>query len=794
MGVVYLGRRDDLGSLAAIKILRDAWLSPARRERFASEQRMLAQLNHPSIARLYDADTLPDGTPWFVMEYVEGVALTAYCRTHRCTITERLRLFRDVCEAVLHAHQHLVIHRDLKPSNILVAQGGAVKLLDFGISKQLGSGGVPADATRTGLRLMTPAYAAPEQVRGQPVGIHADVYSLGVVLYELLANRLPFDLSNRTPGEAESLILHGEPDKPSVAARSGSADGAGAAADASRAAWGDLDVLVLTAMHKDPQRRYQSAEALIRDIDHFLKGEPLEARPDSLRYRAEKFVRRNWRALTVAAAIFAFVVGLTTFYTLRLATARNQAVAETARTQRIQRFMLSLFEGGDESTGPADTLRVVTLIDEGVRQARALDREPVVQTELFHTLGGIYQQLGQFDRADSLLRVALERSQSRGSGSESDIAQSLVSLGLLRIAQAKLDEGEQLIRQGLDRYRKALPPDDPAVAEATTALGKALEEKGEYDKAIEVLNEAVRIYSARDSVTTELEESMSALANVHFYAGHYAVSDSLNRRVLTMSRRLHGDRHPSVADDLINLGAIQAEQGNYAEAERYYRQGLAIIEPWYGKDHYRTAGSLTMLGRVLMQESKYEEAVALLERSLAIQERVLGKMHPRVAGTLNELGTAARLDGKLDVAESRFRRMLDIYRATYGDKHYLIGIALSNLGSVYLQRKQYAQAESLFRQGLRRVTEAQGPEHTNAAIARIKLGRALVGQHRFAEAEKESLAGYEILSRTVSPTMNFLVAVRGDLIAIYDSLGQPAKAEKFRAEVAALEAKAGGKP
>src|ERR1017187_7540366 len=255
MGVVYLAQRDDLGSLVAIKILRDAWLSPARRERFLSEQRTLAQLNHPSIARLYDADTLADATPWFVMEYVDGLPLTEYCWQRQSSIRERLQSFRSVCEAVQHAHQHAIIHRDLKPSNILVKPDGTVRLLDFGIAKQLDVLDKPADQTLTGLRLMTPAYAAPEQVRGGPVGVYTDVYSLGVILYELLAGRLPFDLSNRTPGEAEAIIIAGDPEKPS-------ASGA-RTCSASAAAWSDLDVLCLSAMHRDPERRYRSVEALI---------------------------------------------------------------------------------------------------------------------------------------------------------------------------------------------------------------------------------------------------------------------------------------------------------------------------------------------------------------------------------------------------------------------------------------------------------------------------------------------------------------------------------------------------
>src|SRR5262245_27091466 len=251
MGIVCLGVRDDLQSVAAIKILRDAWISPARRERFASEQRILAQLNHPSIARLYDANTLPGGTPWLAMEYVEGVPLTRYCRARGTSIADRLRAFRNVCEAVQHAHRHMVVHRDLKPSNILVTADGRVKLLDFGISRQLDAIDRPLDPTTTIVRHLTPTYAAPEQIRGDTTTVQTDVYALGVILYELLAGRTPFDLSGLSPARAEQTLLEAEPQRPSLIARQAAgSDGL------STSAWSDLDVLCLTAMHKDPSHRY----------------------------------------------------------------------------------------------------------------------------------------------------------------------------------------------------------------------------------------------------------------------------------------------------------------------------------------------------------------------------------------------------------------------------------------------------------------------------------------------------------------------------------------------------------
>src|SRR5258708_2374350 len=225
MGVVYLAEREDLENQVAIKILRDAWLSPARRERFSLRQRTLRQLKQPVNARLYDADTAPDGTPFFVMEYVEGVPLVEYCNAHGCSDEERLRLFRAVCEAVVYAHQHAVIHRDLKPSNILVKNDGTVRLLDFGIAKHLENLGDAVDQTMTGLRLMTPAYASPEQIRGEQVGIQTDVYSLGVILYELLSSKLPFDLSDRTPAQAEKVLTQQAAAKPSSAVQQPAAPG-----------------------------------------------------------------------------------------------------------------------------------------------------------------------------------------------------------------------------------------------------------------------------------------------------------------------------------------------------------------------------------------------------------------------------------------------------------------------------------------------------------------------------------------------------------------------------------------
>lgn len=781
MGVVYLAERKDLRSSVAIKVLRDAWLSPARRERFASEQRTLAQLNHPFIARLYDADALMDGTPWFVMEYVEGAPLTDYCEMHQCSIEQRLQLFRDVCEAVQYAHQHAVIHRDLKPSNILVKNDGTVRLLDFGIAKQLESLDTSVNQTMTGLRLMTPAYAAPEQIRGDRVGIHTDVYSLGIILFELLTGQLPFDLSNLTPAEAATIITEHEPGRPSAVSKlKGALSGSSAV---SKGAWSDLDVLCLTPMHRDQERRYRSVEGLMRDIDHYLNGEPLEARPDSLIYRVTKFVTRNERAVAVSAAVLLMVIGMVVFFTVRLTKARNAALAEAARTHRIQTFMMNLFEGGDEAVGPSDSLRVVTLVDRGVQEAQTLNTDPRLQSELYQNLGAIYQSLGKLDQADSLLRSALEERNALFGSDSPESAETLVQLGLLRDAQGKFDDAERLTQQGLEIDKRKLPPNHPHLARATSALGKVLEDRGSYVQAIQVLEEAARLQSTPGGPTTDLAETLTELANSQFYSGNYAVSESLNQRVLTMDKQLYGERHPHVADDLINLGAIQYDLGHYPEAERLDRQALEITLGFYGKNHPATASALTILGRTLVTQKKIDEAAGMLQEALGIEEQVYGRVHPRVAGTLNELGKIAQQQGKLDEAEANFSRMADIYKSVYAGKHYYIGVALSNLAGVYVDRKNYGAAERLYREALQVYDKTLSTDHLNVGIARVRLGRALVLQQRFHEAEVESRSGYEILSKQSSAPEHWLEMARTDLVASYDALKQAEKSAKFRAEL-----------
>jgi serine/threonine-protein kinase len=542
-------------------------------------------------------------------------------------------------------------------------------------------------------------------------------------------------------------------------------------------------------MHKDLRQRYQSVEAFLRDIDHYLKGEPLEARPDTARYRLGKFITRNRRALTAAVTIFASIAALVVFFAVRLAKERSSTLAEAAKTQRIQKFMTNLFQGGDADAGPSDDLRVVTLLDRGAVEARSLSAEPEIQAELYETLGTLYQNLGKFDQANSLLSSALAIHKSIFGADHAEVAESLVALGLLRDDQGQLPEAERLIREGLTMAKRHLPPNHPAVAKATTALGTVLADRGFYDQAIQTLNEAVRLQSTNGEPTPELMASLYQLADAHFEASHYDMAESLNQQLLPMYRRTYGDRHPRVADVLINLGAIQNDLGHYSEAEKYERQALDVVQAWYGKDAPETATDLTILARTLVYEKQFNEGVDLLQQSLAIKEKALGKVHPSVASTLNDLGNAASSQDKYDLAEQYFRREADIYRAVYGDHHYLLATALSNLASVYSGRHEWKRAEETFRIVIPIYIEAQSANNINTGIARIKLGRTLLRQNRYAEAEAETRAGYDVLITQMDPKVSWLVNARKDLVEEYGALKQPDQAAHFQTEIAANQAK-----
>jgi tetratricopeptide (TPR) repeat protein/predicted Ser/Thr protein kinase len=748
-GVVYLAERDDIGSRVAIKVLRDAWVSPDRRERFLREQRTLAQLNHPTIARIFDAGTLEGGTPWFAMEYVEGLPLDEYCRTHRTDTVGRMRLLRQICAAVQHAHERLVVHRDIKPSNILVTPEGAPKLLDFGISRHLEN--LHAASPHTGpLRFVSPGYAAPEEVRGEPSGVQADVFSLGVVLTELLA------------------------------AAAGGRSWFGVGPHLGLASAADLDVMCATATHADTSRRYATADALLRDLDAFLTGRPLAAQPDSIGYRSRKFVGRHRRSIAAAAIVVACTGGVAWFYAERLAAARDATQAEAARTARLLRFVLGIFEEGENRSAPPADLRVAALLDRGVHEAQGLSDDPLVQAELFHTLGGIYQELGDLDRADRLLSDSLEARRTHLGADHADVVTSLVALGDLRLAQARLDEAERLVAEGRAMADRALAPEHPLHLRGTTVLGRIQREKGDYDAAARSLELAAARYAGRPADEVDLAQVLAALAETRFYMGQMTPAEEVNQRALQLTRRIRGADHPDLAHLLLNQGAIHLVRSELPQAEAAKREALGIFERWYGRAHPETASAMTILAQVLGRQARYEESLPLLREALATQEQTYGPDHPRTAFVLNELGLTALRMNDLAQAEPAFARAAAGYGKAAGT-HFQEGISLVNLGRVYLARGDAALTERTVARALAIYADVLPPDHFSVAVANSVLGRALVRQRRFADAEPVLDAALRVLDKQPGPPSPWLTAARADLAETLEATGRAAQAAAVRA-------------
>jgi eukaryotic-like serine/threonine-protein kinase len=784
MGSVWKYMRLDTGQPVAIKFLSLPLSDPhygERRRRFREEIGVLARLRHPNIVAFHDAGILDDETQWFVMDYVEefarGKGYTDYCRQPGRSIDARLRHFRTVCEAVLYAHRQGILHRDLKPSNILVARDESPRIVDFGIARQLPEGGEAQCSTSPTSRFMSPDYAAPEWKHGGPGGVAIDVYSLGVILYEVLAGRHPY----RDPGQPATFDedrTRELPEKPSVIAAKAAANGSGQRLP--RAEWSDLDKLCLTAMHPDPHERYASLESLIRDIDHYLNHEPLEAQPRLLRYRAGKFVRRHRPTVVATIAALVLVASLVVFFMWRLARERDVAEAEAARVEHIQSFMTDLLQGGDQDAGPAADLPVTAMIDRGIEQSGMLSNEPQVLADLYQTLGSMSQRLGRFDQAESLLAKALDEQRSLGGANRDRIESAQIALALVRAEEGKANEAERQVRHSLDEIRNSQAEDKTLLGNAELALGTVMTQAGEQKEAIGVLDQAVKDITAVDGAqSARLARALSAQADANIYSGNYDEADELNRRALKIDRSIYGDYHPHVSDDLGNLAQTEQTRDNYAQAEPLEREALAIVMKWYGRDHPETARKMTALASTLLNEKKVEEASALLKRALSIQERVYGPQHPKVAYVLNSMGLLALDQKRFEEAEQDYSRIADIYRRAYGDSDYRVAVALDNLGSVYQAEKRYPEAVQVLEEVVQRFSRALGAANIQTGMAQVRLGRNLLREKRYAEAQAHSLAGYDILISQMSPDSAWIAGARHDLAIAYAKLGDREKASQF---------------
>jgi eukaryotic-like serine/threonine-protein kinase len=733
MGEVWLAKDTAANRRVAIKFLRDASDTDAWATR---ETQRLGSLDHQYIARLYTRSAPDDESRWLAMEYVEGEPLDKYFTAHHCSIKERLSIFRRICEAVQYAHSRQIIHGDLKPSNIRVKADGEPKLLDFGLAQQFQNPETTLTQSPPALGF-TPAYAAPEQFRGEPIGLYIDVYALGVILYELLTGKRPFDESRCTVAEMKSPTVNERvPERPSIVA------GRQEREPLHKAAWRDLDAICLKALAPSIGSRYASVEALIRDLDHHAASEPIDARlPHTVAYRVGRFVNRYRRSVVAVSAFGLVILGLIGFFTFRLAKERDRALAETARTQKVKQFFLDTFSNATEDALPSEKTRFATIfLDRGVRDIDSLAQDPALQAELYEGFGAMYQDWGDLDRAEHIARRALAKAQNTSDKDRS-----------ARLARAKI------------------------------TLGNVLEEKGRYAEAIAAANEALGSQIEK----ADYPVALTLLANAYIHLGDFPRADALNQQALNADRALYGGNSGKVADDLMNLGNILLSRGQYGNAEKDFRQALAINESIFGKESAQAAESASYVAQALyFQGGREKEEATILEHALATLEKTRGDVDQRVAFTVAQMGANALELKDLDGAEKDFLRAAAIYRAIRGDEHQSVAIELSNVASVYLEKKEFVRAEQAFRDVIDRFAKASLPrDNINVGIARIKLGHALLGQKRYTDAEPDLLGGYEAVKKS-APSASWLAKGRHDLAEVYDGLKQPDKAAAFRAELA----------
>jgi serine/threonine-protein kinase len=758
IGEVWLAEDRSLNRMVAIKFLLN---SPDPTAWAKRETQLLASLNHRYIAAIHHSDTLEDGTPWFSMEYVEGEQLDEYFSKPTRSARERLKLFHFVCEGVQYAHRHSVVHGDLKPSNIRVNTHGEPRLVDFGL----------ADVVQAGPALgFTPAYAAPEQFEGKPIGVSRDIYALGTILYELLTGSLPFNASTRTVVEIKDLKISGQPpDRPSSVAR-----GNGRHADWSEAEWRDLDAICLKAMAAQEPARYLEVGDLLRDLDHFRECRPLEARqPHATRYRLSKFLKRNRVPVTAGALAFIVIAGLIAFFTFRLTAERDRALAEANRTRRVQQFLLDVFSNGDSQAAPSKAESVVTLLDRRAASLKQLDTDPETQTEYYTLVGRLYEQQFEYPKAERFARLAVDKSRALPAASAVAI-EAAIQLALVRGDQAAFRDAESIAQETLLRARQHFPPNDIVIAHTESSLGRVLAESGQYDKAIALLNPLVNRKLEGEEGDAILSESLDSLGTAQYQSGHWQEAETTFRRALDFDLK-RGSSHPRVATDLTNIATALSSKGDLAEAEKFYRQAAEIMSSWYGEDNAQTLQVKTFAALMALAQGKLAEAEEL-SRGLAPQlERAYGTtVHPNLAVVHDLLGKLALRKGDLPRAESELTAALNINRKLFPANDLRTTASESTLANVLLQEKRYREAENTVRSTVKVMAASPYAGKDQAAIVTLMLGEAILKQGRYREAEPLLVEAYGILRKSSRKSYApHILRSRADLKELYQALHQP---------------------
>jgi len=726
----------------ALKLIKRGMDSAEVIARFESERQALALMDHPTIAKVFDAGTTAGGRPFFVMEHVRGVRITEYCDRHRMTVRQRLELFIQVCEGIQHAHQKAIIHRDIKPSNILTAGLDGVpipKIIDFGVAKATAQRLTERTLyTELGQLIGTPEYMSPEQAEltGEDIDIRTDVYSLGMVLYELLVGALPFDPKElRHAGllELQRKIREDEPAKPSTQiTRMG--DSSTLAAKARRTTpaalarnlRGDLDWIVLKALDKDRNRRYDTARALALDIGRFLADEAIEARPPSTLYRFKKFVKRHTLGVAVSFLVAFSLVTLAllmTVQSIRIAHERDRAASEAAKAEAVVEFLQETLGSADPYEGRGREITVTQVLEHAADEVdTSFAGEPLTRAAVRQTIGVTYSRLGRYPEAESLLRQSLETRRQILGSHHADVAESLGYLAWLRTARGDYTEAESLYREALEIWEGESGDVRAQSAEALNGLGEALYGSGRYADAAELFREAIELRrQAFGNDSDEVANSKNDLAMSLARQGQYEEAEPLYLDVLATRKRLYTQDHPSLAQTLNNTGMFYFRSGDSVSAEPYLRQSLEMNRRLLGDKHPEVSTSLNNIGLVLMDRGDYDGAASKFREVLALDTELLGEQHPYVAGTLRSLGDALMHSGALGEAETLLREAEQRYGVALDEGHWQVSNTQSFIGECLQLQGRYVEAEALLLAAHHALAAQLGPDHrrTQRALGRI---------------------------------------------------------------------------
>jgi len=741
MSTVYRGERDDsqYQQTVAIKVLQHATLHPRLRSRLHSERHILATLDHPSIARLIDSGDLEDGTPYLVMEHVDGESIDAYCDSRTLFVRERLELFIQVCAAVQYAHRNLVVHRDIKSSNIFITGDGVPKLLDFGIAKLLAPESLShtLPVTRLQERILTPENAAPEQVLGRPITTATDIYSLGVLLYQLLTGRSPYRLLSYSQLQLERAICMDDPVRPSQmviskltgekdADRSRISDRRGLSPQRLRARLtGDLDAIVAMAMRKEPDRRYPSVEALADDLNRHLLGEPVRARQSDWRYNGAKFLRRHLLAVAGVSVVFvglALFAGVMYWENHRIELAREATAQERDRAQQVSAFLVDVFSQADPFNAQGKEPTAKDLLDRGAEK-RAIP--------LFEQAVAIRRQERPVDNGHIAVALA-------------NLARALTDGGHLISAEGDL-------QQAVDLSESGGTPRPTETADILVQYGNfALGAKSDPARATELFGKALNIYrSSIGNQTLQVAATLNGLADAAVWMSDYPRAEQYEREALGIFQETVSRNHPDNAVALATLGSILTQRGKYAESEQVLNEALQIERNVFGADNPRIAQIEADLGILYDREGDMNRAIASTRSAVEITRNRRGPNHYMVGYYLDALANLYLKVNDLPTAEAEAREALAVYAQSLPARHLYVASTHQLLGEVLLRRGSLTAAEGELRTALDMNVALAGPDSWRAARSEASLAWALIALDKPADGEPMLLAARSKLLATV---------------------------------------------